>query len=103
LDAAVLPDLNADNMPADLNREVMRGEQPGVGHQEHDLGHGHIHVGLALLPDSIDIDPCFEAYCGSRELNTWAPKQNADGIQFWAKHFAPVGYYRWVSSSPIRE
>jgi hypothetical protein len=39
-----------DNVP-DLNGDVMQGEQPDVGHQEHDPGHRHIRVGMALLPE----------------------------------------------------
>jgi hypothetical protein len=61
--------------------------------QDQQVEEGHINnnfqqVGLALLPETLDCDPGLSDLL----LSSRKSLNNADGIRYWAKYFAPQGY-----------
>jgi hypothetical protein len=48
----------------------------------------NMHVGMALLPDNLDVDPGLQSLILSK---TSTSKKSVDGIRHWAKYFAPPG------------
>jgi hypothetical protein len=60
--------------------------------EEGNINNNFQQVGLALLPETLDCDPGLSDLLSSsrKSLN------NADGIRYWAKYFAPQGYYEEI-------
>jgi hypothetical protein len=48
----------------------------------------NVQVGMALLPDNLDVDPGLQSLILSK---TSTSKKLVDGIRHWAKYFAPPG------------
>jgi hypothetical protein len=62
--------------------------QPGnaivpVGQTNPSQVRGNLHIGMALLPYSIDFDPVYESFFENRGFNSLTPKQNAESIRLW--------------------
>jgi hypothetical protein len=56
---------------------------------------GNMQVGMALLPDNLDIDPGLLSFVVQRPTYR---KKSADGIRLWSKYFAPLGSF---PSTPV--
>jgi hypothetical protein len=69
---------------------------PATGQNEH----GNLHIGMALLPENIDIDPGYEAFCFDHNAHEVSPRQSPDGIKLWAKHFAPIDRQSGINIPP---
>jgi hypothetical protein len=63
-----------------------------LDNQVHGPGNGNFQIGLALLPDSLDVDLVLASHDNGLELVNWSPTSNVDGVRLWAKHFAPLTY-----------
>jgi hypothetical protein len=48
----------------------------------------NMQMGMALLPDNLDVDPGLQSMVLSK---SWNGKKSTDGVRLWAKYFAPLG------------
>jgi hypothetical protein len=52
--------------------------------------HDNLHVGMVLLPVSLDVNLELEIMF-YQKMSQWTPNQKAEGVRLWAKFFAPFG------------
>jgi hypothetical protein len=62
-----------------------------VQNLQQDQQSDNIQVGMALLPDNLDIDSGQEEFINGHSTSQWKLHDSVEATRFWAKHFAPLG------------
>jgi hypothetical protein len=75
--------IQLQDVGGDVLMEKVEVENPNIF-----WGGNNLRVGMALLPDSLDVDLVFAA---KQQLSGLAGRPHPEGIRIWNKFFAPLG------------
>lgn len=71
-----------------MPQDIAVSSEPNL---QQDQQSDNLHVGLALLPDNLDIDPGFKGFINGHSTSQRKFHDSAEGTRLWSKHFAPLG------------